>query len=76
MSRNQAIKNISKQSLQEVLDRKKITLLGAGMDEAPMAYKNIHQVMGAQKELVHVVGVFQPKVVKMADAERRRRRKR
>lgn len=76
MSRRKAIKTLSPQSLKDLLQERGITLLGAGMDEAPMAYKNIHNIMEAQKDLVDIVGVFNPRIVKMADAERRRRRKR
>jgi tRNA-splicing ligase RtcB len=43
-----------------------ITLLSAGADEAPGAYKDIHQVMAAQHDLVDVVARFDPKLVKMA----------
>jgi tRNA-splicing ligase RtcB len=32
-----------------------------------MAYKNIHEVMAAQTDLVNVVASFHPKVVRMAD---------
>jgi tRNA-splicing ligase RtcB len=31
-----------------------------------MAYKDIHQVMAAQADLVEVLGRFDPKLVKMA----------
>jgi tRNA-splicing ligase RtcB len=31
-----------------------------------MVYKNIHEVMAAQKDLVTVLGQFDPKLVKMA----------
>lgn len=37
------------------------------MDEAPMAYKNIHAVMEAQEDLVDIVATFSPKIVRMAD---------
>jgi len=37
----------------------------AGIDEVPMVYKNIHDVMAAQKDLVTVFGQFHPKLVKM-----------
>ena len=30
-----------------------------------MAYKDIHQVMGAQQQLVETVGLFYPRIVKM-----------
>lgn len=44
-----------------------ITLIGGGKDEAPMAYKDIHEVMAAQQDLVDVVAIFTPKMVRMAD---------
>jgi len=67
MSRTQAIKNISKTEMKAILNDVGVTLIGAGLDEAPMAYKNIHEVMAAQQELVDVVAKFQPKIVRMAD---------
>lgn len=45
-----------------------ITLLSAGIDEAPGAYKDIHTVMSQQADLVDVIARFDPKIVKMADA--------
>jgi len=44
-----------------------VTLIGAGLDEAPGAYKDINRVMAAQTELVDVVAKFSPKIVRMAD---------
>jgi len=67
MSRTQAEKNITKTMMQQVLEDNGITLMGAGLDEAPQAYKDIHQVMKSQEHLVDVVGIFQPKIVKMAE---------
>jgi tRNA-splicing ligase RtcB (3'-phosphate/5'-hydroxy nucleic acid ligase) len=67
MSRTQAVKNVKKADLQAILQEKGVTLIGGGLDEAPMAYKNIHQVMAAQESLVHVVAKFTPKMVRMAD---------
>ena len=32
-----------------------------------MAYKDIHEVMNAQQDLVDVVATFTPKMVRMAD---------
>jgi tRNA-splicing ligase RtcB len=32
-----------------------------------MAYKDIHQVMAAQSDLVDIVAQFTPKMVRMAD---------
>ncbi|MCY4778831.1 RtcB family protein [Sphingobacterium sp. UT-1RO-CII-1] len=67
MSRTQALKTLSTADLNNMLADQGITLLGAGMDEAPMAYKNIHQVMAAQSDLVDIVATFSPKIVRMAD---------
>ena len=67
MSRTQAEKNITKAEMQAVLKDHGVTLIGAGLDEAPMAYKDINLVMEAQKELVDVVAKFTPKLVRMAD---------
>src|SRR5690606_30293402 len=67
MSRTQAIKTLSSTDLRAMLEDNGITLLGAGMDEAPMAYKDIHTVMAAQADLVDVVATFSPKIVRMAD---------
>lgn len=67
MSRTKAIEQISEKDMQAVLKENGVTLIGAGLDEAPMAYKDINQVMGAQQELVKVVAKFEPKIVRMAD---------
>ena len=67
MSRTQAIKNITKADMRQVLKDHGVSLIGAGRDEAPMAYKDINTVMASQKELVDVVAKFTPKMVRMAD---------
>lgn len=67
MSRTQAMKNISQSELDTVLKDMGVTLIGAGLDEAPAAYKDIRQVMNAQRELVQTVAEFAPKIVRMAD---------
>jgi len=67
MSRTQAKKEISKTDFKAILKDHNVTLIGAGLDEAPMAYKDIHQVMDAQKSLIDVVATFTPKMVRMAD---------
>ena len=48
-----------------------VTLISAGLDEVPMAYKNIREVMAAQNDLVTVLGQFDPKLVKMAPSGER-----
>lgn len=67
MSRTQAIKNITKAEMKQVLADHGVSLIGAGRDEAPMAYKDINMVMAAQTDLVDVVAKFEPKLVRMAD---------
>lgn len=67
MSRTRAIQSITKAEMKAILNENQVTLIGAGLDEAPGAYKDINQVMGAQKALVDTVGKFYPKIVRMAD---------
>ena len=47
-------------------DERGVTLLSAGLDEVPMAYKDIDSVMAAQRDLVEAVARFEPRLVKMA----------
>lgn len=67
MSRTQAIKTISREAMKAMLQQHGVTLVGAGLDEAPMAYKDIHTVMAAQADLVEVLATFTPRLVRMAD---------
>lgn len=67
MSRTKAVKSITKADMRQVLKDHGVTLIGAGRDEAPMAYKDINMVMASQTELVDVVAKFTPKLVRMAD---------
>ena len=66
MSRTQAKKTFGWPQVREYLERRGVTLLSAGLDEVPMAYKDIEKVMAAQVDLVEPVARFQPKIVKMA----------
>lgn len=67
MSRTKAIQSITKNEMTTILKDHGVTLIGAGLDEAPMAYKDIEMVMAAQKDLVDVLARFTPKMVRMAD---------
>jgi tRNA-splicing ligase RtcB len=69
MSRNMAFKTLDKSAIAANLIDKRITLMGSDMDEAPMAYKDIHAVMAAQNDLVEVLAKFEPRIVRMADAK-------
>jgi len=66
MSRTQATKTFDWKKVNAFLREKGVTLISAGLDEVPMVYKNIHEVMAAQDDLVTVLGQFDPKLVKMA----------
>jgi tRNA-splicing ligase RtcB len=68
MSRTQAKKRFRWSDVEALLKRKKVTLISAGLDELPMVYKNIDEVMAAQSDLVSAVGRFEPRIVKMAPA--------
>jgi tRNA-splicing ligase RtcB (3'-phosphate/5'-hydroxy nucleic acid ligase) len=67
MSSRKARETITKTARDEYLAERGVTLLGsAGLEESPQAYKSIGQVLAAQSDLVEVVGVFQPRLVRMA----------
>jgi tRNA-splicing ligase RtcB len=61
--------------MKDELTKHGVKLIGGGLDEAPFAYKDIHTVMNAQKELVDTVGLFYPKIVKMDGASPKQWRK-
>lgn len=71
VSRTQAKKMFSWHQLNELLEKNKVTLLSAGLDESPMAYKNIDEVMAAQGDLAETKARFFPRLVKMAPAGER-----
>jgi tRNA-splicing ligase RtcB len=71
MSRRQAKKNFSWPEVEARLREAGVTLLSAGLDEAPMAYKDIDEVMAAQRDLVTPVARFHPRLVRMAPAGER-----
>ena len=66
MSRKQAKKRYRWADVTNMLRENKIRILSAGLDEIPMAYKDIHEVMAAQRDLVRTIAHFQPRLVKMA----------
>jgi tRNA-splicing ligase RtcB len=71
MSRTAAMNKFRWQDVKKFLDERGVTLMSAGLDEVPMAYKDIDQVMALQSELVETVARFDPKLVKMAKAGER-----
>src|SRR5882724_8899869 len=71
MSRKAANAKFNWKEVNRFLKQQGVTLISAGLDEVPMAYKNIRDVMAAQKDLVTVLGEFMPKLVKMAPSGER-----
>lgn len=65
MSRTKARNSFTNKEMRQLLKKKRVDLIGGALDESPMAYKDIHQVMAAQQNLVDVIGTFLPKIVKM-----------
>lgn len=66
MSRKAAKRQYSWADGRAFLKARGVTLISAGLDEVPMAYKDILSVMKAQQDLVEPIARFDPKLVKMA----------
>lgn len=66
MSRQEALNRYRRKDLEHVLQQRGVRLLSGGLDEVPMAYKDIRTVMAAQADLVRVRATFLPRIVKMA----------
>ena len=66
MSRKQAKSRFTWSQARKFLAERNVTLISAGLDEVPMVYKDIHDVMAAQSDLVEVLAQFDPRLVKMA----------
>lgn len=65
LSRSQAKQTITKSQQRIYLKERGIHLIGGGLDESPQAYKNIDDVIEAQKDLIKVVGKLVPRIVRM-----------
>ena len=68
MSRKKAKESFTWHDAKKFLTERGVLLLSAGLDEVPMAYKDIEEVMAAQNDLVEPIARFDPKIVKMAPA--------
>lgn len=66
MSRTQARHTYRWAQVKDFLTDRGVHLVSAGIDEVPHAYKDIHDVMAAQADLVEPLARFDPRVVKMA----------
>ncbi len=68
MSRKAALQRYRWSDARQILERMGVEVISAGLDEVPMAYKDIEQVMAAQTDLVQPIARFEPRLVKMAAA--------
>lgn len=73
MSRTKALASITREALNKLLKDHGVTLIGGGLDEAPLAYKDIREVMQSQRALVDVIGEFSPKIVEMDGTDPRKK---
>ena len=65
MSRRKAKEKYKFNAVRRDLEKKGIRVLAAGADEVPGVYKDIHEVMAAQSDLVEIVARFDPRIVRM-----------
>jgi tRNA-splicing ligase RtcB len=65
ISRNKAKASFNATEVADFLEMQGIELIGGGLDEAPQAYKDIHQVMKSQIDLVETLAMFYPRIVRM-----------
>jgi tRNA-splicing ligase RtcB len=65
MSRNAAKDKYTWKAVKNDLEKKGIIVLDAAADEVPGVYKDIFTVMEQQKDLVQIMGRFDPKIVLM-----------
>lgn len=66
MGRRDAVRRLARADWDAVLQEKGVRLLGGSIDESPMAYKAIDEVMAEQTDLVEPVARFTPRIVLMA----------
>ena len=71
MSRTAARERFTWKQVAPILEAAGVRLLAAGIDENPLAYKDIDAVMAQQTDLVDVVARFTPRIVRMADGGER-----
>lgn len=71
MSRTAALAKFNWSDVSQFLKERQVELMSAGLDEVPMAYKDIDEVMASQQDLVSTIARFDPRLVKMAPAGER-----
>ena len=64
-SRSGARNNFTQSQMDKHMQDSGVHLIGGGLDESPFAYKDIREVMALQDNLVDVLGIFEPRIVRM-----------
>ena len=64
-SRGRAKESFTMSAIKKILSNADVTLIGGNVEECPLAYKDIEQVMQSQSALVDIHGKFIPKIVRM-----------
>lgn len=68
MSRLDARNSISRHAMNKMLAASmNVTLIGGTTEEAPLAYKDIDEVMSAQRVLINIEGKIIPRIVRMSE---------
>lgn len=65
VSRQNAKDSMTVSAMKKLLGNAGVTLIGGTVEENPLAYKNIDEVMAAQRDLVNIEGKFFPRIVRM-----------
>ncbi|MGZ3890230.1 MAG: RtcB family protein, partial [Mucilaginibacter sp.] len=65
MSRQKAKDSMTVSAMKKLLTNAGVTLIGGTVEENPLAYKNIENVIAAQSDLVDIQGKFYPRIVRM-----------
>lgn len=65
LSRTKTKSTYTASEMKKDLKRAGVSLIGGGVDEAPIAYKNIEKVIESQKDLITIEGMFYPRIVRM-----------
>ena len=65
MSRQKAKDSMTVSAMKKLLTNAGVTLIGGTVEENPLAYKDIENVIAAQSDLVDIQGKFYPRIVRM-----------
>jgi tRNA-splicing ligase RtcB (3'-phosphate/5'-hydroxy nucleic acid ligase) len=73
MSRTEAKRTFTRNQMEAWLHDRGVTLLGAGVDESPMSYRRLDDVLKHHEGTIRIIHRLRPFAVMMADDSERRR---